>query len=372
MKKKALSVVIFALSIFIALLIAEGFTRIMQSFGPCYGHSNEELAQSRGFSLDNAHYRPNSQVHHCNADFNYIYNIDSDGLRLSANANQSILSIGDSFTFGFGVPDDKNYSYLVNSKNGGLWGNTFDTQYKSYLRNIELFSPKTIIWTIYPPHLISMTNSNWSKNCPGDLEIFLDSFGVGEHFLAALQSPFVKKSSLYQLILNKLGLFSIVIKDNKIFINKNCYETKEVILYDKNIKNTKYLPIEVNSDIDKELDDSYAKFSLILNEASLVAKKNGIQLLFIIMPSKYYLSSNNEKFITPPYPGYIFDRDLAKEKIINLIIEAGMSKKNILDISSLGELNGTGWKRYYFPRDAHLNEYGNELIANYISKVLKK
>ena len=194
MKRKFLKSIVVAASIILSLVLFESTLKLAATFKSCHNYDISDLAKSRGFSLEKAYYEPNTSVHHCNVDFNYVYTIDSTGLRNSVQAPSHTVSIGDSFTFGFGVDDDKNYSYLINSKNAGLWGNTFDVQHKSYIRNIELFHPKTVVWTIYPPHLISLTQSNWSTNCPGDFEITLDRFGISEQLFKPIQSSLLNKS----------------------------------------------------------------------------------------------------------------------------------------------------------------------------------
>ena len=372
MKKLIIAVATITISTTIALALIEGTLRLSKNFNACKNFDSQKFSDSRNYSLTHGFYEPNSAIDHCNQDFRYVYHIDKNGLRQSSNEDTKTLSIGDSFTFGFGVADTKTYSYLIDSKNGGLWGNTFDVQHKSYIRNIELFHPKTVVWTIYPPHLISLTQSNWSTNCPGDFEITLDRFGISEQLFKPIQSSLLNKSALYTLILKKLGLISIKVEDNRILINKNCYETKEVILYDKNIIKTEYLPPEKNPDINNEMEDAYAKLASILMDASLVAKNEGIQLFFVIIPSKYYLNSYGKEFLAPNYPGYEFNRDIARSRIFSLLTQAGVSNNHILDASDLEELKDNNWKKYYFRNDAHLNEDGNALIAKYISKKLLK
>ena len=372
MKKIVLGFFVILFTILSIFFLIETVLKITAYYKPCSNYDITFLAKSRGFSLENAFYEPNSSVHHCNIDFNYTYTIDNTGLRYSSQAPSHTISIGDSFTFGFGVDDDKSYSFLINSKNAGLWGNSFDVQYMSFLRNIELFQPRNIVWTVYPPHLISMTQSSWSKNCPGDFQIPVDNFGIGIFIFKFFDLQFIKNSSTYKFLIQKFGYFSIQLIDNKILFYRNCYETKEQILYDKNIKNTNYLNSNYNFNISNELEKSYSQFSEIFSSVASISEKRGINLFVLIMPSKYYLSTFNKNFKTPNYLGYDFERDLAKNQISDLLISAGISKRNIFDISEIVEFKDGGWKNYYFQNDAHLNQRGNALVADYIlSRVVK-
>ncbi len=361
---------IFLLSIFISLFLAELFLKYaFPKQSNCYSYNPQPFIDSRGFSLINSYYPPNSSILHCNRDFSYTYHIDSNGLRVSHPHNGHTLSIGDSFTFGFGVQDLQSYSSLIGSYNAGMWGNTFDSQYKSFLRNIDIFNPTTVIWTIYPPHLISMTDSNWSFNCPGDFIIELPTFfNLYNGNLISIAHNSILNLELYKFFLKAYGFFSIKIDDKFIYFNKNCYETKEIILYDKNLNFTNYSNRIFDTSLFDELSSSYAKFTNIFKNVVKITKSRNIKLIVVLIPSKFYLSSNSTNFKPPYYQGLNFDQNFSNNNIKNILLEAGMSDADILDISKINEFQSDGWKKYYFEHDAHLNKFGNELIADYILK----
>ena len=145
LKKIIYGLLTVILSIVITLIFTEFLIRILNNPTHCQDFYPKAFVDSRIYSVTHGYYEPNTKIHHCDRDFNYSYNIDNDGLRSSSANSSKILSVGDSFAFGFGVEDTKNYSSLIGSKNAGLWGNTYDVQFKSYLRNIKIFNPKIII-----------------------------------------------------------------------------------------------------------------------------------------------------------------------------------------------------------------------------------
>jgi hypothetical protein len=89
----------------------------------CPNWQVDDFARSRGFSLENAFYEPMSSIDHCQPELKYTYHIDQSGFRNSPllRTNPTILAVGDSFTFGFGVKDEEAFPALVGAHNAGMW-----------------------------------------------------------------------------------------------------------------------------------------------------------------------------------------------------------------------------------------------------------
>jgi lysophospholipase L1-like esterase len=105
--------------------------------------------------------RPNARDRHRSADFDVMYTIDADGWRVTrapAQPRETIVFVGDSFTFGTGVEDNQSFSSLLGAEywtdvkvvNAGVggWGVT-----QGYLAIADLLAkapPTAIVYQMIP------------------------------------------------------------------------------------------------------------------------------------------------------------------------------------------------------------------------------
>jgi len=160
-KKAVLGVLMMLFTILLMLVVNEAFLRLY-FFGSLIRASNEESPiiphPTRGFSL-----KPGSKSWHQELDFTVEVNVNSQGLRgpevPPKGAKQRILIIGDSTTFGSGVPEDriiptllaqKLDSSLVDVVNGSF--TTYNTVQELLFLEEEglLFKPDLVILAFSP------------------------------------------------------------------------------------------------------------------------------------------------------------------------------------------------------------------------------
>ncbi|MEK7570695.1 MAG: hypothetical protein AAB553_00335 [Patescibacteria group bacterium] len=331
----------------------------------CKDFAMDKFAESRGFSLVNAFYKPFDRVTHCGLEFNYTYHIDKNGFRYDKDdkKRKNILTIGDSFTFGFGVKDNENFASLLHAYNAGMWGNPFDVQFASLKRNIPLIKPKVIIWGIYPSHIVTMMPHEWSDWCPGDMKYPINApHSVISGFDNSGIASYLKKNT---------SLKSIESKDNALYILKNCYMTKEVLLYDENLGGNRYTYNEaVNKTFLKDRDRVYRQLQSYMIQAKKIADKNDAKLYFVLIPSRMQLRLQEGSY-SVTYPESKINANLPTETITKMIVKAGYEKDSIIDLGTAFS-GQPEWREYYFVTDAHWNAKGHKFVAERIKNILKR
>ncbi len=309
------------------------------------------------------HYIPNSIIPHSTSEYDVVYTIDKYGYRNQEDYDyydHNIVVIGDSFAFGFGVGDNEVFSRKIQSYNAGLWGLSFN-YHLEVLKNILTFqTPKKVIWTIYPSHIISMTESQWKEICPGDKEIELNNI-----FLYFLNKtlPFITNLYTFKFLKNRLKIKEIYIRNNKIVIRKDCYFFKEIILYDKKIKNNQYTSNnDVNKKICQEMIEAYRKFDDIVNTLMDISNEKGIQIIPLIVPSKLQLRMikdwTNMSNIDPYLPN---------KKIKEILIKNGVNKSQIIDLLNVF-IKRDDIHKIYYKNDAHWTSYGHAVVAEILNE----
>jgi len=344
----------------------------------CKDFDFNNFANSRGFSLENAFYKPLDVVQHCGKEWNYTYHIDKNGFRTNGESAKSnpILAVGDSFTFGFGVEDNESFTSLLDVKNAGMWGNPFDIQFKSLQRNVELTHPKVILWGIYPSHIITMMSGEWSKNCPGDTKILNSKSNptllkLSNLIMKHVITPLIENSSIFKFIFDKKGILSIEENSGVIQIRKNCYQTKEIILYDKNIANNNYTSsTEINRTFKKDLDDVYSKMNEYFTESKKIAELNNAEIYFFYIPSKLQLRLKDASY-KPNIKNVDIDANLPTDTITNMLINIGYKEEHIIDLSKY-IIRSSDWRNLYYKDDAHWNKYGHQFVSEIFKYLLEK
>jgi len=336
--------------------------------GNCLNFDVGAFGNSRGISLNQAYYEPYSRVNHCSSEFNYDYMIDKNGLRnhLNYQSNPRILAIGDSFTFGFGVEDEEAFPALIGAFNAGMWGNPFDIQHKSFLRNVELLNPDVVIWGIYAPHIITMMDGSWNKYCPGDMNFKIDNL-YALQMLNWLPLQRIFESSLSTLIFRSLNIWKIGIEKDNLIVRSNCYETKEVLLFDKNIGITSYTnDKKINKTYKDQLSNVLKKMEFYFHDAKRISEQKGIKIVFLFIPSRLYLKANGGDIeLQGKYANSLMSPEYPRNIIKNTLINSGFDEGSILDLGEL-LLAEPDWRYKYFKVDAHWNKEGHAFVAKKI------
>lgn len=375
--EKTFTFLIFSSAIIVGLLLSEVIATLwlaksrVQSVCPNWDIG--KFGNSRGFSLTHAFYEPRSAIDHCQPEYKYTYNINELGFRDNKidTTSQRILAIGDSFTFGFGVEDNENFPALMGAHNSGMWGNPFDIQLKAFQRNVALVKPDIVLWGIYPPHIITMMPGEWSKNIPGDRILLKAESTFLKKILNRISFQKLNELSLIKLTFKIGNVKELLFDGNNLVLHKDGYQTKEIILFDKNISTNKYTySDQVNLDLPKDRDAVLLQMEEYFSAAKKTALDKRIKVLFFIIPSRLALRLRDGTANIAGYPNISIDPGLPSKLVSNSIINAGFSDSDILDLGLLPELQTGEWEKYYFKIDAHWNAQGHKLVANSLNAKL--
>lgn len=335
----------------------------------CKDYNKDAFVNSFSFALSNGYYPSKASIDHCNKEFRYTYHTNDLGLRNSFTGDTNILAIGDSFTFGFGVEDAKTYPALLQAHNAGVWGASFDTQLVLFKRSVELLKPNVVIWGLYPPHIITMMPGGWSKNCPGDTKINI-AFPKFTKILVSLWN----KSSIGKYFMNRKYINEVKVEDNVLLINKDCYKTKEVLLYDTNMEGSNYTNNSLtNEEFLNDRKEVYTSLREIFKEVGEIAKEKEIKIYFLLIPSKMQLMLEDKSY-SGIYNTSSLASNLPFNNFSNILLSSGFSEDNIIDLSEsfLDEENKDKWQEYFFIEDAHWNENGHKFVADIIREHIEK
>jgi len=351
--------IIISISIIISITLVELFTGYLINLDKahCKDIDHGALGESISFSQVNYHYNPFNKVVHCNKEWLYTYEIDENGFRkTNKNKNKKILAIGDSQTFGFGVSDEKSWTNLLGAYNAGLWGCPIIYQNESLKRSIKIVNPDVIIWNIYPPHIITLMKSAWHDLCPGTKKVSLNVFSY--FILSDLNFIELRNSNIVNFFLKRLQITNIDIIDKNLIIYKDCYLSKEKILYIKNLKDYKLSNIEnFNKVLIEDFNNSMDLFYKEAKEIVEISKNK--KLIVWFFPSKTQLKMD---FGDVEYDTENIDTKFLINNITQKLIEFGVNPKNIFNLKKY--MNREDYLSYYFIDDGHLNEKGNYLLYN--------
>lgn len=368
------SILLAALTLVIAIIISITVGELIASFWLARGSTvavcpNWNIAAfdgSRRFSAEHAYYEPMSVVSHCNPEFNYDYHVNQSGFRDHKfyRTQPKILAIGDSFTFGFGTKDEENFPALIGAYNAGMWGMSFDTQYKAFLRDVDLVRPNVVVWGIYPPHIISMMPGLWTENIPGDKTLLIAKSATLKRMLAAIPFQDLGKSALIKWLFKDFGIKEIRFDGTRLDLHKEGYQTKEIVLFDRNIAATRYTDSEgINANFGKDRDAVLLKMQEYFTRAKEIADHKNIKILFFIIPSRLNLSLHDGTAKIPKYENASIDPSLPARLVADTIEKAGFSKGDVLDLGELPQFQSGGWEKFYFNIDAHWNPDGHKVVA---------
>lgn len=334
---------------------------------PCYSFEPNKFLEAQGHSMEYGYYPPDRTIQHCAQDFDYGFTIDGWGFRgyKGKTKQESILAMGDSFTFGFGVNDDQTFSSLLGAYNAGVFAAPFPTQVKAFNYIVPKVKPSAIIWDIYAPHIITMTPSSWITRCPGDRDIatfvnferWLPTDSWNEYVLPAL-----KKLALFNFAQNRTHINSLTLNESTLKVRLDCYFTKERMLYE-DMSSDAIGTDELRKTVSAELDDAYKILGDNLRYVAEYARSNRINLQIILIPSKYQL-----KLTDSPETGLQADR--AFQKIRKLLHESGVAEDSIIDLTPVFS-NKADRPSLFFESDAHWTAKGHRHVADFIRSHLK-
>ena len=298
-----------------------------------------------------------------------------------------ILFLGDSMTFGWGVNDDQNYPYLVETNlndeakqlktdkkfesiNAGFTdGLTLDSYYVYLKENIASFNPDLVVVDLFPYNDLSdMTEMRWVKtDAKGyPTQIISDRQKVAVGYLESrvktnwmFEIPVLRNSHLAILIFNAMERGSPQTVD-KIKQDLGVTSEKEAFTLNERLNCIySFVPDMCHPD----LLASAKKIDFLLLGLHDLVKENNKKFMVTIMASpdqaiKLASSGDREKTVSEAQPQKYYREFLAKNNILYL---------DLLPVLSSGKP-----QEYFFGRDGHLNVNGHRLVAQTLASFISK
>ncbi|MBW4687716.1 MAG: SGNH/GDSL hydrolase family protein [Komarekiella atlantica HA4396-MV6] len=278
-----------------------------------------------------------------------VANTDSYGFRnLGRDYTKSDLYfIGDSFTWGQWVSEEKTFPRLIESElkqsviNLGVPGYSF-AQYETLFNEfIAKYKPNTVILSIVANDLTNYSSDIGQK--------------IYDTLKARSFSPWYEKTFLYEFVLktNKKSLQIPISKEAK----------NGLTLFDLSLAQPES---GVGVDSDYLTSDGVVKVEAALSRIINLTKKNQVKLFVFLVPSKESAYINDYVQLFPDDVtllkneeiGYKRLCDLAKSKEVNCINLTDNFRKN------------TKQEKLYFDIDGHWNPAGHQLAAKAILDTL--
>ena len=307
--------------------------------------------------------KPSLNITHNTKEFQTKFITNNIGFRgdMSKFKNNSIMFLGDSFTFGSGVEQNETYVQLVENNlrlngydyftyNFGVGNYGTINEQKVLERYIDFVKPKLVVLGFY----VNDARDNKQK-CSFDIDEkgYLTTKKAPKSFLYNFKKEVHLNFNLYR-ILNKF------IKDIKL----------KTRLFDSFASNMKLnVPIDYKQ-FEKEYDDETSSAWIItyttLEEISNLSKKSDADLIVVVIPSKSQLEKAKQERLSNIYNLKNPDFHKINKNLLNFT-----KSKNIhfIDLTETF-LNKEGTKNNYFVIDPHWTKKGHKIAADAISKYL--
>jgi len=183
--------------------------------GPAATYQDEQLPMCRSDALTIWRYRPDLRLAYRTPEFEIEIRTNDIGLRQgpiapATDGVTTILFIGDSFTFGWGVAEAERYSEvlarLATEKrpgtrlrivNAGHWMYTFDQQLVLMKEMIERYKPAVVVQGFYWMHVRTLFNHRLVRAADGSLQAVEDpKIMVNERGVLKFRSDWLERPPL--------------------------------------------------------------------------------------------------------------------------------------------------------------------------------
>ncbi len=330
--------------LFLGAALCEGLLRVLGVFPSAwpapYRHLYPEFQAAQDYSSHYGRYKPGSEIPVFVEGRVILGRIDELGY-LGTPGRQPVegdlLVFGDSFAYGFGVPAERAFAALMDGYNAGFWGQSFPFHAGVFNRVVPVIRPTRALWIIYPPHVITCGHG-WVTRRNVD---------PATHPVLAFLLACYNETRLSTLVLKATGWGA----------NRSDYYTLEWSLYDP--KDT--LP-----------DSGYARFESAATEIVQSARRQHVQLIPVLVPSKNRIGLELEHLRPPPYVGGPLVPGLAEERMASILERHGVPRSQQVNLMDLMRGAPQAWRGYYFKGDAHFSEAGNAAVAAYLKDRLAR
>lgn len=307
--------------------------------------------------------------------YNNTISINSLGVRddewssQRINRESKILTIGDSFTFGWGVDIfDTYWKQTAELLNRGMekdweafgighWMSSFDQHVLFLKRFFDKVKPKIVIWGIYPGHLLTILPRKHVLDADGHLQAVIDPVVTVRNNILHYEfsGKAFKTSVAFPYILSvpyRIWREYIFHRDYAALVDlRSSVSSGDELIEEK-------LPM---------LLESYEKLWYSIREAKYYTDKKGCQLVIVIIPEVAQVLNGRTGQQFTKYENEWLTSNFPQQEIISFC-----SENNIHCLDPLAKFRAYPNKnKLYFPQDPHFSPEGHALFARTISDYLR-
>ena len=278
-----------------------------------------------------------------------------------------ILSIGDSFTYGWGVNDDETFSKILEKKinrdsvavlNAGASGAGTDYALKFFQVRGKEISPKVVLYFYYENDRVDNLENRYFT-IEND-SIITKPFNEASN-LNAIQKNKLADSKVYNWFSSHSHLFSMIRTQVGIMWNKKVKQENQQITNQNQAKTpetaTKTSTTPKAEQVSVAKDEFYPTYKYLKALAENV-EKSGAKFYTFYIPSNTSIAEFQKS------------GTMKQEKAIVDFCNANHIR--VFSFKDAIMKNKDPFKAYYFPTDLHWNKAGNKVAGEYLYEVLNK
>ena len=349
-------------AIVVILVAAEFIARWMAAAG--HFDQDNQLAMCRPDRLTIWRYRPGVDLTYHAPEFDMQVRTNEEGLRgppiaLTSDA-ATVLVIGDSFTFGWGVSENQRYSDVLARQieqaapgmrlrmvNAGHWMFTYDQQLVLMKQLVERYRPRVVLQGIYWMHVRSLFNHQLQRSADGELKaVSDDKIMVTSQGVLKFRSDWLERPPLNSQLV-ALGAREVLNRD---------LQTKAANWID-------YMRPGQTSD-----QDLWLLTDQILGETASTLRAAGIPYVPFLVPSSVELPGGNWRNVgwTGSTPPSGVDVALPAARLM-----AMLSRSHVTAVDLAPQMRPRDSNLYY-PQDGHWTAAGHAAAAEILAPAVQQ
>jgi hypothetical protein len=302
-------------------------------------------------------YKPNYETSLRADEFEVGIRTNEAGLRegpIPPEGPDTVLFIGDSFTFGWGVAEQKRFSNVaaaalgrpVRAINAGHWMYTFDQQLVLMKELIRVYRPKVVVQGFFWLHVRTLHNHRQTYSPDGRLIAVSDpKLTVDQRGVLRIRSDWLERPPLHSQLLALVA--------------------RQLLNLELRITATEW--VDYLRAGHTGADPLWRLTGSIVAETAAVLREQGIEYVPFLIPAGVEFTDSMWMTVgwresTPP-PGV--DVGLPARRFKAIFEKAGLG---VMDPSD--EMKRHGGGALYFPKDGHWNDEGHRFIGRWLAPAI--
>lgn len=303
-------------------------------------------------------YQPDLQLTYRAPEFEMRIRTNAEGLRsrpIPASNVPTVLFIGDSFTFGWGVSEAQRYTDVVGdlltgvrTVNAGHWMYTFDQQLLLMKQLVERYRPAVVVQGFYWMHVRSLFNHRLERNPDGSLKAVVDpKIHVGEHGVLKFRSDWLERPPFGSQLV--------------------AFVARAVLNHDLRERAADWVDyMRPGSTRDEAL---WAETDALIGETARTLRQAGIAYVPLLIPASVEVGGTQWSHVgwmgAGPPPGVEVTLPAAR-------FAAMLRRHGAEPIELAAAMRERGGPALYFPQDGHWNAEGHKVVGELLAPMVRR